>query len=156
MRKTRGFKLGRKLVKVFRWVVRPNRKPDDYRRLELDPPSGKSKAISKICDLRKCLKRGAKGLCSSNKSSASGYSRYDREALEDKPVQVPKGHMVVYVGQKDDGLHRFLVPVIYFNHPLFADLLREAEEEYGFHCPGGITIPCRIAEFESVQKKIAG
>nr|DAD45483.1 TPA_asm: hypothetical protein HUJ06_003713 [Nelumbo nucifera] len=63
--------------------------------------------------------------------------------------------MVVYVGQKDDGLHRFLVPVIYFNHPLFTDLLREAGE-HGFHHPDGITIPCQIAELESIQTKIAG
>ncbi|XP_028091501.1 uncharacterized protein LOC114291825 [Camellia sinensis] len=65
------------------------------------------------------------------------------------------GQMAVYVGQKDGGdFHRVLVPVMYFNHPLFEKLLREAEEEYGFDHPGGITIPCRISEFESVQTRI--
>lgn len=63
--------------------------------------------------------------------------------------------MAVYVGQKDGVFQRVLVPVIYFNHPLFGDLLREAEEEYGFAHPGGITIPCRISEFERVQTRIA-
>ncbi|CAL5345951.1 unnamed protein product [Camellia sinensis] len=30
----------------------------------------------------------------------------------------------------------------------------EGEEEYGFDHPGGITIPCRISECESVQTRI--
>ncbi|XP_010259029.1 PREDICTED: auxin-responsive protein SAUR36 [Nelumbo nucifera] len=152
MRKTRGFKLGRKLVTVFKWVFRRKSKPAGYLRLDL--PSCKSKAISKILDWGRCLKRGAKGLCSCT-NLASEYTRFDREALDEKPVTVPKGHLAVYVGQKDGDPHRFLVPVIYFNHPLFAQLLREAEDEYGFHHPGGITIPCQISEFESVQTRIA-
>lgn len=48
-----------------------------------------------------------------------------------KKVAVLKGHLAVYVGQQDSGFHRVLVPVIYFNHPLFDELLREAEEEFG-------------------------
>jgi hypothetical protein len=36
-----------------------------------------------------------------------------------------------------------LVPVIYFNHPLFGELLREAEEEFRHQHQGGITIPCQ-------------
>lgn len=69
----------------------------------------------------------------------------------------PKGHLVVYVGgQKDGGPpKRYLVPVIDFNHPLFAELLREAEEEFGYHHPGGITIPCPVSRFERVQTRIA-
>jgi SAUR family protein len=76
------------------------------------------------------------------------------EPVCDKPVPVPKGHLAVYVGQKDSEFHRVLVPLIYFNHPLFGELLREAEEEYGFNQQGGITIPCRFSEFERVQTRI--
>lgn len=73
----------------------------------------------------------------------------------DKPAAAPRGKLAVYVGQKDGGdFKRVLVPVIYFNHPLFGDLLREAEKEYGFDHPGGITIPCRVSEFESVKTRI--
>lgn len=73
----------------------------------------------------------------------------------DKPVAPPpRGKLAVYVGQKDGDYKRVLVPVIYFNHPLFGDLLREAEKEYGFDHPGGITIPCRVSEFESVKTRI--
>ncbi|WMV49545.1 hypothetical protein MTR67_042930 [Solanum verrucosum] len=62
--------------------------------------------------------------------------------------------MAIYVGQKDGDCKRVLVPVIYFNHPLFSELLREVEDEYGFNYPGGIIIPCRISEFERVQTQI--
>ncbi|KAF8412402.1 hypothetical protein HHK36_000366 [Tetracentron sinense] len=151
MRKVRGFKLGRKLIKVFKWVFRPKRKPRGFQRL--NHRSSKSKATSKIYNLGRCFRRGAQGLCSS--TSVSGYIRVSQDPSDTKPVAVPKGHLAVYVGEKDDDAHRFLVPVIYFNHPLFGDLLREAEEKYGYHHPGGITIPCRISEFESVQMRIA-
>ncbi|KAF7153288.1 hypothetical protein RHSIM_Rhsim01G0178100 [Rhododendron simsii] len=46
---------------------------------------------------------------------------------------------------------RFVVPVMYLNHPLFMHLLKEAEEEYGFDQKGTITIPCRVEEFRYVQ-----
>lgn len=81
--------------------------------------------------------------------------RVGEEPVKENPGAVPKGHMAVYVGQKDGDFHRVLVPVFYFNHPLFGELLREAEEEFGFNQPGGITIPCRFAEFERVKTRIA-
>jgi SAUR family protein len=83
---------------------------------------------------------------------------YEDPILE-KPDPVPKGYLAVYVGDGngngDGDFHRVLVPVFYFNHPLFGELLREAEEKYGFHQEGGITIPCRFSEFEKVQTRIA-
>lgn len=54
------------------------------------------------------------------------------------------------VGQGEEQ-QRFVVPVIYFNHPLFMQLLKEAEEEYGFEQKGPITIPCHVAHFQYVQ-----
>ncbi|KAI4338808.1 hypothetical protein MLD38_023821 [Melastoma candidum] len=68
---------------------------------------------------------------------------------------VPKGHIAVYVSGEDGELSRVLVPVVYFNHPLFGELLREAEEEYGFCQEGGITIPCGVSEFERVRTRVA-
>ncbi|KAL0422856.1 UNVERIFIED_CONTAM: Indole-3-acetic acid-induced protein ARG7 [Sesamum latifolium] len=56
-------------------------------------------------------------------------------------VDVPKGHLAVYVGERER--KRFVIPVSYLNHPSFQDLLFQAEEEFGFdHPTGGITIPC--------------
>ncbi|KHN47895.1 Auxin-induced protein X10A [Glycine soja] len=57
--------------------------------------------------------------------------------------------------REDGEFRRVLIPVIYFNHPLFSDLLREAEKKFGFEHPGGITIPCRLTEFERVKTRIA-
>ncbi|KAL0365611.1 UNVERIFIED_CONTAM: Auxin-induced protein X15 [Sesamum angustifolium] len=56
-------------------------------------------------------------------------------------VDVPKGHLAIYVGESER--KRFVIPVSYLNHPSFQDLLFQAEEEFGFdHPTGGITIPC--------------
>ncbi|XP_010267445.1 PREDICTED: auxin-responsive protein SAUR32-like [Nelumbo nucifera] len=63
---------------------------------------------------------------------------------------IPKGCLAIMVGQGEEQ-QRFVVPVIYFNHPLFMQLLKEAEEEYGFDQKGTITIPCHVEEFRYVQ-----
>ncbi|MCD9640653.1 hypothetical protein HAX54_026061 [Datura stramonium] len=95
----------------------------------------------------------AKGLCFGKPNS--GYIRVGKEPIDPKQVIVPKGHLAVYVGEKKDDACRIMVPVIYFNHPLFVDLLREAEMVYGYNHSGGIQIPCRISEFENVKSRIA-
>jgi SAUR family protein len=66
---------------------------------------------------------------------------------------IPKGYFAILVGHEDK-LERFVIPVFYINHPLFNDLLKEAEAEYGFDHKGPITIPCRVEEFRSVQDSI--
>lgn len=66
---------------------------------------------------------------------------------------VPKGCLAIKVGQGEKQ-QRVVVPVIYFNHPLFMQLLKEAEEEYGFDQKGTITIPCHVEEFRYVQGMI--
>ncbi|GFP87373.1 auxin-induced protein x10a [Phtheirospermum japonicum] len=81
-----------------------------------------------------------------------GYIRVGQDPTQ--PDRVPKGHMTVYVGKKDGDFQRILVPVVYFNHPMFGDLLRESEKEYEFDQLGRLTIPCRISEFERVQTRI--
>jgi SAUR family protein len=76
----------------------------------------------------------------------------DGRLLEDAAAEAttPKGQVAVYVGGAEPGGEsmRYVVPVVYFNHPLFGELLREAEEEFGFQHPGGITIPCAASRFE--------
>ncbi|KAE8008667.1 hypothetical protein FH972_005159 [Carpinus fangiana] len=64
---------------------------------------------------------------------------------------VPRGFFAVYVGEKQ--MQRFVVPVSYLNQPSFQDLLRKAEEEFGFNHPtGGLTIPCRVDTFIDLNK----
>ncbi|KFK30670.1 hypothetical protein AALP_AA6G012500 [Arabis alpina] len=65
-------------------------------------------------------------------------------------VKVPKGCLAVKVGQGEEQ-ERFVIPVMYFNHPLFGQLLKEAEEEFGFAQKGTITIPCHVEEFRYVR-----
>ncbi|XP_052208462.1 auxin-induced protein 15A-like [Diospyros lotus] len=58
-----------------------------------------------------------------------------------KTANVPKGHFAVYVGEKQK--NRFVIPLSYLKNPSFQELLRRAEEEYGYDPPmGGLTIPC--------------
>ncbi|KAE9593584.1 hypothetical protein Lal_00036348 [Lupinus albus] len=64
---------------------------------------------------------------------------------------VPKGCLAIKVGQGEEEKQRFVVPVIYFNHPLFMQLLKEAEEEYGFDQKGTITIPCQVEQFRNIR-----
>ncbi|KAL4310392.1 hypothetical protein GQ457_01G050780 [Hibiscus cannabinus] len=64
---------------------------------------------------------------------------------------VPKGCLAIKVGSEGEEQQRFVVPVMYFNHPLFMQLLKEAEKEYGFDQKGTITIPCNVQEFRNVS-----
>ncbi|CAL0302186.1 unnamed protein product [Lupinus luteus] len=66
---------------------------------------------------------------------------------------IPKGCFAIKVGQGEEQ-KKVIVPLIYLNHPLFAQLLKEAEEEYGFAQQGTITIPCQVEEFKYVQDLI--
>ncbi|OIW21646.1 hypothetical protein TanjilG_07172 [Lupinus angustifolius] len=77
------------------------------------------------------------------------HNHYDKKDVKD----IPKGCLAILVGQGEEQ-QRFVIPVIYFNHPLFMQLLKEAEEEYGFEHKGPITIPCQVEEFRTVQDMI--
>ncbi|KAM7479391.1 hypothetical protein LguiA_027604 [Lonicera macranthoides] len=68
---------------------------------------------------------------------------------------VPKGHLAVYVGVGEIEKKRFVVPISYLTHPSFQDLLRVAEEEYGYDHPmGGLTIPCREDAFIHLTSRL--
>ncbi|CDP09911.1 unnamed protein product [Coffea canephora] len=154
MRRSRGLRLGRKMGRVFKWFI--NRRAQTraaYPRLGSSSCTGG--ALSKLCSWGRSLRLGAKGLCFAKRKP--GYIRVGQEPVAESKnsVSTPKGHLAVYVGEDDDETCRVLVPVIYFNHPLFADLLREAEKVHGFDHPGGIQIPCQKSEFESVKMRIA-
>ncbi|KAE8734464.1 Auxin-responsive protein SAUR32 [Hibiscus syriacus] len=150
MRKIRGFKIGKRLVQISGWFIRKSRNPGGYRPVTQEVSFCNSKPFSKLIAWCRLLKQGAKSLCSVK--PGSGYVPIGQEPIKQ---DVPKGQLAVYVGKRDGDFHRVLVPVIYFNHPLFSELLRGAEEEYGFSHQGGITIPCGFSEFERVQNLIA-
>lgn len=156
MRKSRGFRLGRKVVKLLKWII-PTARRNRARYHRLERPAGSRKSfnpVPKILAVGRSLRRGAKGLCLPNRRL--NHARVEQDPTETtKPAGVPKGYSAVYVGNSDDDTQRYLVPVIYFNHPLFGELLQEAERVHGFNHPGGITIPCGVSEFERVKTTIA-
>ena len=178
-RRRGGFRLGRKLLSVWRWALCHRRRGRGRGYLRLRPcqggggsDGGRSPllAAATVCAARKHQQQLVAGARDDEYASSprmltwgrslarrmrllrrGGGGREDR-LLEDAAAEAttPKGQVAVYVGGAEPGGEsmRYVVPVVYFNHPLFGELLREAEEEFGFEHPGGITIPCAASRFE--------
>ncbi|CAJ1933685.1 unnamed protein product [Sphenostylis stenocarpa] len=69
-----------------------------------------------------------------------------------KVVEVPKGYLAVYVGEK---MKRFMIPISFLNQPLFQELLKQAEDEFGYNHPmGGLTIPCMEDVFLDIASRL--
>ncbi|XP_027355571.1 auxin-induced protein X10A-like [Abrus precatorius] len=69
-----------------------------------------------------------------------------------KVVNVPKGYLAVYVGEK---MKRFVIPISYLNQPAFQELLSQVEGEFGHDHPrGGLTIPCMEDVFLQVTSQL--
>ncbi|KAM0872035.1 hypothetical protein ACQ4PT_038993 [Festuca glaucescens] len=64
---------------------------------------------------------------------------------------VPAGHVAVRV---EGG--RFLVPLAHLSHPAFQELLRQAEEEYGFPpgASGPLALPCDEQRLRDVLRRV--
>ena len=68
-------------------------------------------------------------------------------------IDVPKGYVAIYVGESER--RRFVIPISFLNQPSFQELLRRAEEEFGFDHPmGGLTIPCSEDLFINVTSQL--
>ncbi|CAF2124100.1 auxin-responsive protein SAUR36 [Brassica napus] len=144
MRKLVGFIMGRRVRRVSRWILGKTRiRRSGYNRLHPTRPTRMlTLPITKLKNWSQRLTQRFSILGSTRRS-------------ECKPDPVPRGHLAVYVGQKEGDFRRVLVPIVYFNHPLFGELLRESEKEYGFRHEGGITIPCLYSDFQRVKTRIA-
>ncbi|GAB2218144.1 hypothetical protein Droror1_Dr00001362 [Drosera rotundifolia] len=67
---------------------------------------------------------------------------------------MPRGHFAIYVGNNEEK-KRFVVPISYLKHPLFQQLLRKAEEEFGYdYGEGGVTVPCSEYYFNDLLSRI--
>nr|XP_043629045.1 auxin-responsive protein SAUR21-like [Erigeron canadensis] len=68
-------------------------------------------------------------------------------------MDTPKGYVAVYVGEQEK--KRFVVQVSVLSQPLFQELLRQSEEEFGYDHPmGGLTIPCSQDMFIDVAARL--
>jgi len=75
-----------------------------------------------------------------------------KRAASSKGVDVPKGYLAVYIGEK---MKRFVIPISYLNQTSFQELLSQAEEKFGYDHPmGGITIPCGEDLFLDITSRL--
>ncbi|KAB2029953.1 hypothetical protein ES319_D05G196800v1 [Gossypium barbadense] len=100
----------------------------------------KSNKLPQTAVIKQILKR-----CSSLGKKQS----YDDE--EGLPLDVPKGHFVVYVGENRS---RYIVPISFLSRPEFQSLLHQAEEEFDFDHERGLTIPCEEVVFQSLTSML--
>ncbi|KAF3325592.1 auxin-induced protein 6B-like protein [Carex littledalei] len=119
-----------------------------------DKCSKPSKKITDVVRLHQLLKKW-KRLALAPKTNPSSISTckflkntlsFSENALS-VSTPVPKGCFAVCVGEQ---MKRYVVPTECLSHVSFVDLLREAEEEFGFEQEGVLRIPCDVSVFESV------
>ncbi|KAE8656066.1 Auxin-induced protein X10A [Hibiscus syriacus] len=107
--------------------------------------NGKSSRLAQAALIKQILKR-----CSSL-GKKQGYGDDDDDEEQRLPLDVPKGHFVVYVGRNRS---RYIVPISFLTRPEFQRLLHQAEEEFGFDHDMGLTIPCEEVVFRSLTSML--
>ncbi|XP_022155187.1 auxin-responsive protein SAUR71-like [Momordica charantia] len=114
----------------------------------MDPK--KSNKIRDIVRLQQILKKW-KRLANANAPKSSRATNSNKGIIKflktNSSDGVPKGYLAVCVGKE---LKRFVIPTHFLTHPAFRTLLREAEEEFGFHQQGVLQIPCELPVFENI------
>ncbi|KAG2582780.1 auxin-responsive protein SAUR24-like [Panicum virgatum] len=105
-----------------------------------------------------CLRRAVRRWRS--RSSTAASSRSGKNNGDD--ATVPEGHVAVCVGGIGGGegstvpRQRFVVRLAHLTHPAFLELLRQAEEQYGFPAAcGPIALPCDEDHFLDVLHRVS-
>ncbi|KAK4771546.1 hypothetical protein SAY87_032078 [Trapa incisa] len=113
-------------------------------------PKGKSGKLTQTAVL-KCMIKGCSSLGRRHYQQGYRHHGHPYSAEAQLPLDVPKGHFVVYVGQNRS---RHVIPITLLDHPEFQALLRMAEEEFGFDHDMGLTLPCEEAVFQSLTSSM--
>ncbi|KAL7095851.1 hypothetical protein ACP275_10G048500 [Erythranthe tilingii] len=92
-------------------------------------------------NLKACMRKWRRIIpCSADDCDKCCVWRYALHKEKVVPNDVPKGHLVVYVGQFHK---RFVIKVNLLKHPLFQALLDQAQEVYDFAAADSrLRIPC--------------
>ncbi|KAJ0465305.1 putative small auxin-up RNA [Helianthus annuus] len=88
--------------------------------------------------VKRCRKMN-NGECNKCWQWASSFMHQGNKEACNIPSDVPKGHLVVYVGENQ---RRFVIKVKLLKHPLFGALLDEARDECEFSADSRFCIPC--------------
>ncbi|XP_030443453.2 indole-3-acetic acid-induced protein ARG7 [Syzygium oleosum] len=67
-------------------------------------------------------------------------------------LDAPGGRVRVRVGRRSDVPCELVVEASHLNHPLFEDLLRSSEEEFGFSYDGALRIACEPDAFRHLLR----
>ncbi|CAN1143836.1 Auxin-responsive protein SAUR72 [Linum perenne] len=136
----------------------------------MDSTKKSNNKISDIVSLQRILKKW-KRIATSNKPASSAATaaggsnkgiKFIKRTFSFTDVSsaaaasngaVPKGYVAVSVGGE---MKRYVVPTEYLGHVAFRQLLREAEEEFGFQQEGVLRIPCEVGAFEEILKVVRG
>ncbi|CAN7011547.1 unnamed protein product [Brassica oleracea var. botrytis] len=114
------------------------------RMITVESPKKKMGGILKLKNVVEKLVQ-IKGFSSAKKHCSDEYGS-DRV-----PKDVKEGHFAVITV---DGYHeptqRFVVPLMFLEHPMFRKLLERAEEEYGFYHDGALMVPCRPSHLRTI------
>ncbi|KAJ3677191.1 hypothetical protein LUZ60_002915 [Juncus effusus] len=91
---------------------------------------------------------------SSDDSSDGGNSSgddYDGADSPFMPPDVPRGHLPVLIGFKDQNIiERFVIPCKFLSLPPFQVMLKKAEEVYGYNPEGMLTLPVEPETFKYI------
>ncbi|OIS97913.1 PREDICTED: auxin-responsive protein SAUR32-like [Nicotiana attenuata] len=72
------------------------------------------------------------------------------------PNDVKEGHFAVFTVNPEEEPKRFVVELHWLANPSFLNLLKQAEDEYGFVQKGVLEIPCRAEELQQILQLKTG